>query len=408
LALPAAPLFSGRALTAPLTLNTNGLAIAAATFAIDYDDHCLTFDPTDGDADGIPDALAFNLPAGFQPSVQVDLTDSDGEIDIFVGDLFPPITTLPDGVLATLTLRAACQPPPGTTLDAAVLFSTAPTASFSDPNGRAIPGSTVDGSVLIQPAVAGDCNHDGQVNAADTISCVLEIFDDDGNYWVDAPGGAFTGNPPGCDSNQDTIIDAADLICTTLIIFTGPAACRTDDAVAAAAVADLALPATVTAPAGTQAAVPLVLASNEQPVAAAVFAVDFDTTRLRFDPTDSNGDEIPDAVTFALPADFTTKIIVDAARRQLQFVIADLTPPLAALPDGVLATIRFDTPALSQDATGTPSVAPVTFATDHPASLSTALGQSLPVATSNGAVLITTGETSVEQANRLYLPMIQR
>lgn len=71
---------------------------------------------------------------------------------------------------------------------------------------------------------AGDGNGDGQVDAGDISACVLELFDGDGNFWLAASGGTFTGTP-GCDANQDTHIDAGDLTCTALIIFNGPGAC---------------------------------------------------------------------------------------------------------------------------------------------------------------------------------------
>lgn len=62
------------------------------------------------------------------------------------------------------------------------------------------------------------------VDAGDITACVLEIFDGDGNSWLDAPGGTFAGTP-GCDANADTIIDAGDITCTVLLIFDGPTAC---------------------------------------------------------------------------------------------------------------------------------------------------------------------------------------
>lgn len=73
----------------------------------------------------------------------------------------------------------------------------------------------------IQP---GDGNGDGQVDAGDITACVLEIFDGDGAFWLDAPGGTFPGTT-GCDANADTTIDAGDITCTVLLIFDGAGAC---------------------------------------------------------------------------------------------------------------------------------------------------------------------------------------
>lgn len=406
LTLPHLNAYHGRALTIPLTLNTNGLAIAATAFSIDYDANCLALDPTDRDEDGLPDAVALRLPDGFQASVQYDPDDHDGELDLFFADTFPPFTTLTDGVLATLTLTPRCQPPQGTALDAAVYFSRAPLPTFGDPAGHDIPGRGMNGTLSIRHAVAGDCNHDDQVNAADTIACVLELFDNDGAYWLDAPGGDYAGNPLGCDSNQDTIIDAADLICTTLIIFNGPHACLQSAVVAAAGAATLAMPMTLSAAAGQTVAVPLSFTGGANRVAAAVFAVDIDPTRVGFDPTDSNGDAIPDAITFTVPDGFAPQVTYDAARHQLRFVVADLAPPLALLPDGLVATVTLT--VLSTADGAAPSTIPLTFAVDQPASLGSDQGQPVALTTSNGAVTLSRDESNGGQSNKLYMPLITK
>lgn len=396
--------YFGRLVTVPITLNTNALGVAATTFSIDYDTNCLEFDPADNDGDGIPDALALSLPAGFQASIQVDLTDTNGEIDLFIADAFPPLTTLTDGLLATLALTARCQPPTGAKIDTFVGFSTEPLATFSDVTGHTIPGSTNNGLVLTRRAIAGDCNRDDQVNAADTIACVLEIFDEDSNQWLDAPNGAFAGNPPGCDSNKDSTINAADLICTVLIIFNGPDACVVPQPLVntATVAATLTLPTALPAQVGQPVAVPIDYIGNGNRTAAAIFTINFDSNGLRFDPTDSNGDEIPDAITFTLPDGFTPKVSFDAAHNQLQFTVADLQPPLATLRDGALATIHF----IAQGNQPEPTTATATFAAEHPASLGADNGQNIPLQTTNGSVLITNSTDTEESSNKLYMPVI--
>jgi hypothetical protein len=52
------------------------------------------------------------------------------------------------------------------------------------------------------------------------------VFDGDGNGAPDAPQGSFAGDPSGCDSNSDAIIDAGDISCTILLIFGGSGACQ--------------------------------------------------------------------------------------------------------------------------------------------------------------------------------------
>lgn len=80
-------------------------------------------------------------------------------------------------------------------------------------------------TVAVTDLQRGDCNNDTQVDAGDLTATAFEIFDKDGNFWLDTPKGAFTGTPA-CDANSDTWVDAGDLTCTARIIFNGANACR--------------------------------------------------------------------------------------------------------------------------------------------------------------------------------------
>ena len=124
--------------TVPIQFAANGHAISALTFSIDYDERWLRFDPADRDGNGVPDALVVSLPAGFDVSVRVDLSDGDGELDVFIGDTAPPLTALPDGVIAFVLLDVVDAP---TTTGRAVRFSVDPAASFGDVAGRSVPGT---------------------------------------------------------------------------------------------------------------------------------------------------------------------------------------------------------------------------------------------------------------------------
>ena len=145
---------AGSSFTLPVTLHLNAHAVAATAFSIDYDETWLTFDPTDGNKDGVPDALRFRGPAAFSLSVMVDNNDADGEIDVVIADLLPPISTLPEGILVELTLRAGH---PAAPVDAPVKFSTAAAVSFGTPTGQSIPAPLggVDGVVhlLSEPVI---------------------------------------------------------------------------------------------------------------------------------------------------------------------------------------------------------------------------------------------------------------
>ena len=219
------PAVFGSTVAVPVSFAANGHDIGAVVFSLDFDQACLTFDPTDDDLDGVPDAISFSVPGSFESSATYDASDTDGEIDVAILDPSSPIAALPDGIFADVIFTAACEPQPAQTIVAAVGFSQDPQATFSDTSGVDIPGTTEGGSVEIFAVPRGDCNGDQFVSAADIIGVVLEIFDGDGNQPVDVPGGSFPGTPVGCDSNADGLISAADIICVVLIIFNGPGAC---------------------------------------------------------------------------------------------------------------------------------------------------------------------------------------
>jgi hypothetical protein len=393
----------GRPVQVPVNFTANGFEIAAATFSVDMDDSCLRFDPTDGDGDGIPDAIHFSLPTDFQGSASVDLSDTTGELDFFVADVQPPLAALPDGTLATIDFKATCLPTDGP-LSVAVNFSTAPTATLSTLNGATVLPATFSGTLAIDPGLPGDCNQDGKVDAGDTISCVLEIFDGDGSFWQDAAGGSFAGSPQGCDSNQDTEINAGDIICTVLIIFQGQGACGQAVAAAGAGApvaAALTLADAITAAPGAPAALPVQLSTNGNSVAAAVFTLAFDPALLHFDPTDADGDGVPDALTFNVPADFVKSVTV-AGPGRIQIVLADLALPLATLPDGLLATLNVTTDPAADGKT-----AEIAFATDAAPSLGADSGVDVPVLVDGGSVVIS-ATPSERNSSRILLPTVYK
>jgi hypothetical protein len=141
--VPASP---GGTVTLPVNFTANGNSIASMIFSVDYDQTWLTFDPTDSDEDGIPDTVTLDIPSAFNASVTFDGGDTEGELDFFIADTFPPLASLPDGAIVSMTLNVGS--PPSVT-EAAVNFSQDPVASFGDTSGQSVPGTTDDGSVLI-------------------------------------------------------------------------------------------------------------------------------------------------------------------------------------------------------------------------------------------------------------------
>ena len=75
------------------------------------------------------------------------------------------------------------------------------------------------------------------------------------------------------------------------------------------------------------------------------FTLKFDPERLRFDPTDSNEDGLPDAVVPATSGEFLTVVVYDPefADDEIGFVIADIKAPFDLLTEGNLLNIYFAT-----------------------------------------------------------------
>ena len=124
--------------TLPVSFAANGHSITSLAFSVDYDETWLALDPTDRDGNGIPDAVIFSLPGEFSYSVTFDEGDADGEVDVFIGDISPPLTSLSDGPIAFMILNVDSSP--GGT-QGAVRFSLDPAASFGDTSGQSVPGT---------------------------------------------------------------------------------------------------------------------------------------------------------------------------------------------------------------------------------------------------------------------------
>ena len=139
------PASAGNTVTVPVNFKANGNAISTIVFSVDYDEKRLSFDPTDGDEDGVPDAITFNLPAGFNGSVAFDGSDTDGELDFIIADVFPPLSALPDRTIVYIRLNVGNLPQSG---EAAINFSRDPVASFGNTSGQSVKGTTNNGSCL--------------------------------------------------------------------------------------------------------------------------------------------------------------------------------------------------------------------------------------------------------------------
>jgi hypothetical protein len=371
----------GGTVTVPVRFTPGGFDIAFTAFSIDYDEACLTFDPTDANADGVPDAITFNLPAGYGKSVQYNAGDTDGEIDISVFDPAPPFTLLPLGEPARITfhVKPTCGGSALSTL-VRVGFSSAPAVSFGDVTGHSVPGISLDGSLEVFGGQRGDCNGDQRVDAGDLGADVLELFDTDGSFWLDAPLSTFPGSPIGCDANADLAIDAGDLSCTPLLIFQGPGACATTPLIVDQP-ASLQLPAR-TGSVNGRVDLPVNLLRGTAGVNSVAFSLILPDA-LEFNPADADGDGVPEAVSFKLPAGFLGSVRWTPENRagQLALLVIDTTGRGKPLPlSSTLAVIHL---TLKKAAT---EGGLVRFGTAPAASFGTTRGTSTPGTTRDGLV----------------------
>jgi hypothetical protein len=385
----------GETVEVPVTLTSNNLDLTAAVFSLDSADTCLLFDPSDNDGDGLPDSVTFFVPSAFSVSASYDALDSDGELDIFIADLNPPFSSLSDGLLATIRYTVAtaveCQPSAGSDLILPIRFSLDPVASFGDTSGASIGATTVDGSIRVVSQRRGDCNASGSVTTADVVSAILEIFDGDGNLASDAPGGSFAGDPTGCDANNSGFIEAGDVV-TIVSLVAGSSGNSTRGALPTQLSGpQLSVPASVPTLPGSSVAVPISFTSSDDAIGAMDFSLDFDESLLSFDPTDSNGDGIPDAIELDLPTGVNAAVSYNAANTdgELRFIF---TPPLAPPPfptfeNGVIVTVTFTASAdPTRDTLASVEFAEVSFANTE--------GGDVAGRSQGGAVLITTNPPS--------------
>lgn len=135
-----------RQISLPIQLDPKGKQLSSAVFSIDFNQSWLSFDDSDGNSDGIPDAVNLNLPSGYVAAVNYDAQDTDGELDVVV--YYPGVatTTLPAGTLLTVQLSAGV---PQSNFVAEVKSSQDPSASFGSVTGTSVPGIMFDGSVWI-------------------------------------------------------------------------------------------------------------------------------------------------------------------------------------------------------------------------------------------------------------------
>ena len=173
--------------------------ITAINFTIDYDQENLVFDPTDGNVDGIPDSITFNMPSSFSSGV-ILTGNPNGEISISIVDFFPPLVLLPstDGIVKI-----------GFELMDEVVYpiSICPVnASFSDRLASSIPGEEICGGIGCSTDLDCDDIVDEEDNCPDTPNPLQED--------TMPPGGNNCGDACECegDFEPDGDVDGTDAV----------------------------------------------------------------------------------------------------------------------------------------------------------------------------------------------------
>lgn len=295
-------------------------------------------------------------------------------------------------------------------LSTATPTPTATATITATPTVTATPSATIPstrhptpGPTSSAPPRPGDGNSDQMVDAKDISACIQEIFDNDGHFWQDAPGGSYRATV-GCDANQDTQIDAGDVSCTVLMVFAGVEQCRGGNqqgaAPATASLTSLTIASDRVAVAGSTVQIPITLATNGAAVTAGAFRLYVDPTRLHFDPTDSNGDALPDTVAFALPPLMNRPLLTGTAHTDtLDLFFTELAATPVTWYDGVILTITLRVNPLDSQ---TPVMTTIAFDQSVIPSLGSANGASIPVQAEDGIVQI----IPVAPRERLYLPLV--
>ncbi|MCB0062143.1 MAG: hypothetical protein KDE19_08515 [Caldilineaceae bacterium] len=142
-------------------------------------------------------------------------------------------------------------------------------------------------------------------------------------------------------------------------------------------------------PSGDMVTVPIAFRQNGAQVAGLSLSLDFDQTCLAFNPTDGNGDSVPDAISFDMSPQFFPSVSFSTQDTdgEIDFIIADYSPPLTTFADSdMLITIQFT--AVCEPTTPAGISSTIGFSTQPTVSFSDANGQDVFGSTTAGSLLI--------------------
>jgi len=156
-------------------------------------------------------------------------------------------------------------------------------------------------------------------------------------------------------------------------------------------VPELSIPSELSVVAGTMITVPVAFKSHEQEISGIGFSIDYDQDQdcLRIDPSDDDGDGLPDSITSAIPPQFSLSVSINEqdGDGEIDIVIADFSPPLAALSDTeALVTLQFTASCQPTNPEG--RVAEVKFSSQPAVSFSDPSGREIAGRAIDGSVLV--------------------
>lgn len=131
----------GDSVQIPIHLTGNGHEVVAAGFTLNFDVTQLSFDATDANEDGIPDAIAFDVPAGMTTYANYNSDLNRVEIAVYSFNIAAP--PLNDGLLATIELQVR------TDADAASTELNLDDGSLGNGEGQDVPVDVTDGTITI-------------------------------------------------------------------------------------------------------------------------------------------------------------------------------------------------------------------------------------------------------------------
>ena len=131
--------------------------------------------------------------------------------------------------------------------------------------------------------------------------------------------------------------------------------------------------------------VPVVFTGNGAPIASVGFALTYDTVCLLFDPTDSDSNGVPNAIS-GLPAGFASSLSYNATNNTLEVALYDDLQPINSFSDGALLTVEFTVKPACITTDGSSKTVSVGFAASPAPSFGGPTGQDV-TGTATGATI---------------------